>query len=69
MKTELTIWENIFVNDTLDKTLIPRIYKEPSRFYFKKTKNPIKKWATDLNRHFFKEDMQRVHRHMKGCSA
>ena len=28
MKTEPTIWENIFANDTSDKGLISKIYKE-----------------------------------------
>ena len=28
MKKEPIIWENIFVNDTLDKGLISKIYKE-----------------------------------------
>ena len=28
MKREQTVWENIFANDTLDKGLISKIYKE-----------------------------------------
>ena len=28
MKREPTVWENIFANDTSDKDLIPKIYKE-----------------------------------------
>ena len=28
MKRELTVWENIFANDTSDKGLISKIYKE-----------------------------------------
>jgi hypothetical protein len=53
---------------TSDKGLITRIYRDFKKLNSPKINEPIKKWETELNRTFSKEEIQMDKKHMKKCS-
>ena len=69
VKRQPSEWEKIIANETTDKGLISKIYKQLIQLNARKTNNPIKKRGKDLNRYFSKEDIQMANKHMKRCST
>ena len=69
VKRQPSEWEKIIANETTDKRLISKIYKQLIQLNTRKTNNPIKKWKKDLNRHFSKEDIQMANKYIKRCST
>ena len=58
VKRQPTEWEKIIANETTDKGLISKIYKQLIQFNARKTNNPIKKWGKSKPKQTF---LQRRH--------
>ena len=69
VKKQPSEWEKIIANETIDKELHFKIYKQFMQLNTRKMNNPVKKWAKELNRHFSKEDIKMANKHMKRCST
>ena len=69
MKRQCSDLEKIIANETTDKGLICKIYKQLIQLNTRKTNNPIKKWGKALNRHFSKEDIPMANKHKKRGST
>ena len=64
VKRQPSEWEKIIANEATDKGLISKIYKELLQLNSRK-----KKWAKELNGHFFQRRHTMANKHMKRCST
>ena len=58
VKRQPSEWEEVKANETTDKGLISKIYRQLTQLNTRKTNNPIQKREKYLNRHFSQEDIQ-----------
>ena len=59
-KRQLTNFEKILTNKYSDKGLLSRIYKELKTIRVPKYKDPIQKWASEMNTQFSEKEVQQA---------
>ena len=69
VKRQPSEWEKIIANESTDKALISKIYKQLIQLNTRKTNTLTKKWQKYQNRYFSKEDIQMASKHVKRCST
>ena len=55
VKRQPSEWEKVIANETSNKGLISKIYKQLIQVNTRKTNNPVKRWEKDLNRYISKD--------------
>ena len=65
VKLQLSEWEKIIANETTNKELIAKVYKQLTQLNTREINDFIKKWIKELNRYFSKEDIQMTKKHKK----
>ena len=68
VKRQLSEWEKIS-NNTPNKELISKIYRQFMQLNTRKTSHQIRMWAGNLDRYFTEEDILMANKHMKRFST